>query len=177
MFDCSKYDTDTEVIFIRLVPYFWIITPETEAEKTVWYSYLKLVSSVFKNLQVKIFDTCTDLHTFLGMDGQHLSLEKLLNDNYDNASRRIYITENNVSISTYVWFLTEETDSDNKVWYLTGETDPAPKDWYLNADYININMFTVYVPTALNGTFSEDEMTARLNNYVVNGYKFNIEYF
>jgi len=175
MFTTDKYDIDTEAVFLRLSPSFWLITPETGEDKVVWSDYLKLVSTMLKNIQEELLNNANKFHTFLSYTGQHLSLEKLLNDNFDNSLRRIFITENNISISNYIWYLQGETDPDNKVWYTQGETDPSPKDWYTEIELSSILNFTVNIPTTL--TINENELRALMASYVVNGYDFNIIYF
>jgi len=176
MFTCDKYAIDTEIILVRLAPYFWIITPETKQKKTVWVAFLKLVSFVFRKMQIDLLENCQQLHEFLEPTGQHLSLEKFLNDRHDNALRRIYITEYNRSIINYIWYL-QSDNKDNKVWYLQSETDTLPKIWNLQSELNNIINFAVNIPNALSGTIDESELLAWINNYIVNGYKIEIIYF
>ena len=162
----DKYNNDVESIFLKLVPIFWKVTPETGAAKTKWVEFLKTIASSLSNGQAAIVSQATQQKNFLDYTGQHLSLVKLLNDNYDNTLRRITITENDVvGVAGEVWYLTDETDPENKVWYISGETDPAGKVWYVVADSANDVNFTINIPLAV--SFVEEELRALIDNYVI----------
>lgn len=173
--NCLVFDINTEVIFLKLVPRFWLVTPETGDPKTVFIEYLRTIASGLSYYAGEMLVNCETLEEFLYNSGQHLALEDKLNRNFDPTLERIYITENNVSINNYVWYLQGETDPINKVWYLQGELNPALEIWYLQGEIISLFNFSVNVPAALSSF--EDQIVSMLNNYVVNAYKFNIIYF
>lgn len=173
--NCSKYNVDVRDIYLKLVPYFWRIMPETSVERTKWINYLEVVAGSLENAQGEIFDLCVALKDFLDVTGQHLSLENYLNNLYDNISRRIFITENE-GAGAESWYLEGEADPDNKVWYLEGETDPIPKTWYLQSEIANLTFnFTINIPAVV--VFDETILRDLLDNYVQAVSTYNIVTF
>jgi len=170
--NCSKYNIDVEDIYLKLVPYFWKVVPETGAERTKWIAYLEVLAESLENTQSSLFDLCVALKDFLDVTGQHLSLENYLNNVYDNLLRRIYITENDAG-APESWFLEGETDPNNKVWYLQGESDPTQKNWFLQSEIIGQTFnFTIHIPVLV--VFDETLLRGLLDNYVIAGKTYTI---
>jgi hypothetical protein len=176
MFDCLKYNFDPKEVFLDLFPDFWKFTPETDLEKEVFVEWLELIGSAFDNYQDQILALCNEKKTLLFYTYQHLSLVKLLNDNFDPILKRIFITENNIAIGFDVWFLVGETDPNPKTWYQVGETDPFPKTFYSIQDADEYN-FTIEIPTALASSTLEEEISVLIDNYVPNGFTYDFNYF
>lgn len=173
--DCNKHNIDVRDIYLKLVPYFWLVMPETEVERTKWKNYLEVIAGSLENTQSNLFALCQALKAFLDVTGQHLSLENYLNNTYDNTLRRIFITENN-GAGSEDWFLQSETDPENKIWYLQGESDPTPKNWYLQSEIAIISFsFTIHIPVDI--TFDEDTLRQILSNYVSALRTYNIVTF
>jgi len=162
--DLNKYQNDVESIFLKLIPVFWKITPETGDLKTKWVEYLKTIASSLATAQAEIVARAAAQKEFLDYTGQHLSLVKLLNDVYDVTLRRIDIIENNlVGIAGEIWYLKSETDPENKSYYLIAETDPVPKTFYVIADFTTSVNFTIEIPAAV--SFVEEELRALVDQY------------
>ena len=170
--DCDKYNIDVEVLFLTLVPPFWVITPETGVKKDIWEAYLKVIGGSFEDFQSLMLAECQKLKAFLMPTGQHLSLEEHLNDLYDHILRRIFITENDIPATENVWMLYGEYNPQSEVWYLQSEVDPAPKAWYLESETGNKNHFTINIPVLI--SFVEEVLRGYVDPYVVNGYNYNI---
>jgi hypothetical protein len=173
--NCLIFDISTEAIFLKLAPKFWLFSPETDDPRTVFVEYLRNIASGFSYYANNMLIQCETLEEFLYNSGQHLALEDKLNRLFDPTLKRIYITENNFPINNNVWYLQGEEDPINKVWYLQTESNPAPEIWYLSGEIGNLFNFTVFVPAALSAL--EDQIISTLQNYVVNGYKYDIQYF
>jgi hypothetical protein len=104
---------------------------------------------------------------------QVVYLEKLLNDRYDDAQRRIYITDGNEYDPLYLYMKAElkpltlytkgEVLKPKKFLFLRGESGEFPYD------------FIVYVPA--DAVFDETEMTALVNGYKLAGMFFKIQTF
>ena len=117
-----------------------------------------------------LFDAnrAADLYV-LSHNGQCCYLQAALNDLFDNALRRIYISNGNSIVPSW-WAL----DSENKPewWALDSEDEPAW--WPLDSELSNLG-FTVNVPSAL--TFSNAQMVALVNKYKLPGTVYRIVTF
>lgn len=174
MIDVTKYNNDVERIFLRLVPYFYKIKPESNAEREKFVAYMKVIVSCLKNVQEAVLNKAIELKALLDVTGQHLSLQEHLNDIYDPELRRILLVENDIlGVVGENWYLYGESDPENKVWYLYGESDPVPKTWITQPEFSDQYNFTVQIPSAI--TFNTLEMEARLNKYVLATKIYNIE--
>ncbi len=173
--NCFPFNINTEVVFLRLVPHFWLFTPESDDPKEIFVEYLKNIASSFYTYQQNLNNLCVEKKEFLNVSGQHLSLENKLNNDFDDTLRRIYITEGNIGTANKIWYLLTETDPEYKVWYTFGEINPANETWFKEGEASNLSHFTVHIPIALTGY--ETEVISMLSNYVINAYNYNIVYF
>ena len=169
----QKYNNDVETIFLRLIPFFWKESPETDIIRTKWVEYLKTIISCLNTLQLNIYNKAVELNDFLNITGIHLTLEEYLNDTYDPNFRRIYIIENDlVGIVGEVWYQSGETDTENKVWYQSGESDPASKVWFQSEEGVGEYNFTIMMPISV--VFDEDILRSKLNNFIIATKQYNI---
>ena len=159
----------------NLVPWFWRKT-KSGGENPL----IALVRSVLKPLQTlgDSLDTFqNDITTQLSYTGQHLALEAYLNDNYDNDLRRIFITENNVSVQVLSidLYLDGETDPSPLSIYLDGESSPQNFSLYLDEEQLNLFTFTVNIPNDI--VYDENFVRGQLSRYVIAGSNYEIVTF
>lgn len=103
---------------------------------------------------------------------QQKVLSGLLNNIFDNSSRRIYVTTNSDSIKQAV--LWDEADSGAEVIFSETETGSTMVIWDEN-DLGNFNGFTVHVPASL--STNEARIKGYINNYKLAGTTYLIKYF
>jgi hypothetical protein len=157
----------------NLTPSFWRKTKANIEARLI--AYLRSVIAPMQELSdiLRIFQYQTML--FLDYCGQHLSLENLLNDNWDNEQRRIYITENNI-VNGYIYidlYLQPETDPSPISVYLQDEGGGIPFSLYLQGEVIGATYnFTINVPVTV--LYDIDEMTKKTKNYSEAAKTFNI---
>jgi len=157
----------------NLTPSFWRKTKAgLEAE------ILPNLRSVIKPIQ-DLSDTLLSFQQntvrYLDYTGQHLALEAYLNDTYDVADRRIFITENNVinGATTVDLYLQSEVDPTPLSIYRQGETAPVPFSLYLQGETVfGLYNFTINIPLAV--AFDSDVVTKQVKRYSEAAKTFNI---
>ena len=98
-------------------------------------------------------------------NAQTCYLQKLLNDNFDNVERRIYIED----VPSIPWIIAYPTLSDKPI--ILGQKILRPSSLYGN----NYNKFIVYVPTELSSL--EGIVRGLTSQYKLAGKGFLILYF
>lgn len=130
---------------------------------------LVIIESVMASIQVlqdKLFSLQQETTVFLSYTGQHLALEALLNDNYDNVQRRIYIQENNTApVEPIELALTSEASQNPIEFGLSGEVAIAPIDLGLSTENFTFANFSIIYPSTV--FINESEARGKLANYVL----------
>lgn len=151
----------------RLTPWFW--------RKPIFLSYLTAALTPLQNDNNAFFAFVTAVWNDLQYTGQHLALEALLNDLYDDTLRRIFIDENDITFEAVDLYLDGETDPTPISLYLDGEVNPAPVSLGLDGEGQGGDNFTVNIPTSIN--FNENTLRSQLDFFVVAGKNYNIVTF
>jgi hypothetical protein len=107
----------------------------------------------------------------LAHDSRVFSMQAVFNDRFDNATRRIYVTDGFTKDRLYVF-----TPTENKPIYIYTPAENNPVYLYNPADYADTGVdFIVWVPTAVTMS-SQDmiELTALINKYRLASKRFAI---
>lgn len=146
-----------------------ILLLPTHIRKVKIVHYLLVLMTPIKTIYYK-FRTFRDLKLYdLTINGQVILLEKVLNDTFDSALRRIYITDGNTYMPPLFLeeyknrpvIFKEEGDADNPTFWAIDNLD----------DIISFNFF-VHVPNEL--YYEASRMRALVNRYKAFGRTFNI---
>lgn len=122
MISLAKYQVNFNTVVSNLTAWFYRFT---------WLiDYLKSIIKPVQDINDDFYATISAIDDYLAYTGQHLSLETCLNDKFDEVTRGIYITENNISGN--------QIDI-----YKQGELNPSPEDIYKFTE-IDITPFSVY---------------------------------
>jgi hypothetical protein len=157
----------------NLTPDYWRKTKAGLEAKIIanLRSIIKPIQELSDNLEAYQFQTMQ----FLDYTGQNIALENLLNDNYDNLQRRIFITENNVTNQAVIIdiYLQGESDPSPTSIYLQGEVSPTPFSFYLQGEVIQtLYNFTINIPSSI--SFDTNLVTRQVKNYSESAKTFNI---
>ncbi|TAD83319.1 MAG: hypothetical protein EAY75_15060 [Bacteroidetes bacterium] len=108
------------------------------------------------------------LRYWLAINGQVCFLQKMLNDRFDTALRRIYIADAVYYAPVYIF-----EDAENKALRLNLDGEGSAVFLYTNQETGQTPVdFTVYVPNGL--AYNASEMVALLDAYKVAGKNYNI---
>lgn len=165
------FNIDWSNVTANLTPYFWRDTFDGNEAKLL--PYLRSMIQPVQDISDNLLSLQTETVNFLQYTGQHKVLEEFLNDTYDTALRRIFITENDIaSLDPIDIYLSGETTSTPLELYLSGETPIIPITIYVSNEVLVDNNFTVNIPASI--TFDTLTVTNQLKNYVEASKKFNI---
>jgi hypothetical protein len=121
------------------------------------------------NVEFKLWKDRLDYD--LRFNGQTINLEHVLNDLFDNSSRRIYIQD--TSIVNYV-YVSNKIEGSGRL-YLSNKSETTAPDVYFEnrTEQTNQIHFKVMVPSSLG--FSVIQMKALVDKYKIAGVKYQIE--
>ena len=105
----------------------------------------------------------------LGITGQVFALEKMLNDRYDIARRRIHISDGEIRVANQYIF-TEQEQNDQHI-FSSAENEVTYYNTSAETGYIG-TAFIVNIPEVLD--VNEDEVRVMVNKYKLVGKTFNI---
>lgn len=165
--DLSIYAIDYSKVTQRLTPWFW--------RYPVFLSYLNAIMAPLQTDNAIMASFTTLVWNKLQYTGQHLALEELLNDAYDNVSRRIFIDENNVTSQSIDLYKSGETDPSPISLYKSGEANPSPISLYKSTEGTGGFNFTVNIPVSI--AYNEDVLRSQLDFFVLAGKNYNIVTF
>lgn len=159
----KRYDIDYTKFVLERIPQH-----VQESEHNAWLTKL---ASPFVYLYNQLLLFRTNVLYKLTITPQVVYLEKMLNDRYDSALRRIYIVDGLSYNATYLYTSLElkpqftYKKSENNLWFLytSGETGQFSFD------------FVVMVPNAI--AFNQNEMISLLNTYKLAGKIYSIQTF
>lgn len=106
----------------------------------------------------------------LTFNGQVIYLEHVLNDQFDNIDRGIYITDATLIQSKYIF--TDIENNEETFLYMESEGEP-PYNIYTNQEYIDDVDFIVNIPSAV--TYDEDLLKFWVNKYRITPMRWKIE--
>jgi hypothetical protein len=129
--------------------------------KTFTLELFKMICSPMISLYTRFYQFYEDKKYELTFNGQVIYLEHLLNDQFDNISRGIYISDSPEFDEDVVFFL-ESENNEETVFYLESEGEAAVV-FYQESEIQTWPDFIVNVPAAV--TFNEIRMKAYLNKY------------
>lgn len=148
----------------RLVPYF---------KRQLWR--LKLIKSLLQPTKLLYDDFISYRETtlyYMSFTGQVISLEHLLNDQYDNTDRDIYIVDTADIVYVYFWNVLENRPNH----YLYNKSESKPPLYLKNRDeYISYVHFIIMIPSDV--VFNEDSLRALVNRYKIAGKKYSIQIY
>jgi len=164
------YDIDYNLFIRRLLPSF-LRKPITLDWLTVLVSPIVFLYNDFINFRV-------DILRQLSYTSQTVVFEKLLNDNADNTSRRIYIENVILIVEAAFYYQLQETTPiiDDEFSYMLSEGDQA-SDYFIEtlSETLAQVDFIVHVPTDL--TDKENFLINLIDRYKLAGKRYKIEYF
>lgn len=168
----SIYTINFSKLAQRIVPWFW--------RKDILCSYLTVALSPLQTDNSEAMEYITDTWNKLSYTGQHLALEEFLNDNYDNADRRIYISENNIYATSIDMYKDGETDPSPIDFYKDGETIESSISLYLDSEIVDESgggsyNFIVHIPSDV--SYDENVLRKQLDYYVLADKNYNIVTF
>ena len=163
------YNFDTNTILRQLTPKF----PTTDKH----YSWLYALFTPFTTLKTSFNTYITDKNYELDFNGQVISLERLLNDQYDNTLRRIFIEDSAATEQPFLFFSSDNNVSEGDSWlFFDGDTNVAITDfWFFEEVSQYVVDFVVNVPSAL--VYEQAELIAYVNKYKLAGKSFAIATF
>lgn len=171
----EKYGIDFEIKVTQIFPYFWTKSIFTKQEKTIFLNYVYTLFSQLKPINESFIDFCVFIENRLSYTGQVLSLEKLLNDNFDNTQRRIFIEcLDALPIQGVDVYLDSETDPNENDFYLDSETNPNAVTIFLDGEDPNQNNFNFSVNIPSDITQNDQVIRAILDIYVISGQQYQI---
>lgn len=164
----NNYSWDITKFVTYLLPSFL-----RKAKQIAW---IKACLAPMNTLNADLVQFVTDTRYRLNFTGQVISLQRLLNDKFDNTLRRIYIGDGN-NIEKFV----ARTGSNNppapeqKV-FATGASSYAGEDFAIFATSetgsSELYDFTINIPSAL--TYNANTLNALVNIYKRAGRKYKI---
>lgn len=171
----EKYGIDFEKKITQILPYFWTITIFTQDQKDIFLNYCYVLFSQLTPINDQFIDFCVFIENRLSYTGQVLSLEKLLNDNFDNTQRRITIEcLDALPIEGIDIYLDLEIDPSENDFYLDSETNPNPISLFLDGENPQENNFNFNVNVPADIAQSDLIIRALLDIYVVSGQNYQI---
>ena len=109
----------------------------------------------------------------LDFTGQVISLERLLNDKYDDTLRRIFISS---AVATEAYFFDEDDDFDTDIFLFDEDDSPEDTDIFLFDGFDSgVSNFTINIPSDV--VFTEAELRALINKYKLAGKYYTIKIF
>ena len=156
----------------NLIPWFWRdvkLFIETAVNEKWLLEYAYSIMNSFEYITNNLFELAYDLNQRLLYNGQVAVLEFALNDYFDSALKRIYISDAYISLTLY---LESEPDPNPLTVYLEGEPNPDPITMFLLAEKYSEFDFYVNVPAGL--TYNHNRMVQIINRYRVAGMRYDI---
>lgn len=128
----------------------------------------------FQEIRLRFLDFVTAKRYDLTRTAQVIMLEDLLNNEFDNINRQIYIADANMLAYPFLYMWEENQPPTYS--YMDTEVPPnVPLNLYLNEEYDQGYDFIVWVPTGL--LFDIEKMKALINKYKLAGKRYIIQYF
>jgi len=135
-------------------------------------SWLSTLLYPISNLNVEFGDYAEDLIYFESFNGQVIYLEHLLNNQFDQVDRSIYI-ENNIPVRAILLYNSRETHT--PVFVYNESESQSPLYLYNNIEILNDVDFIVMKPALL--AFDEPYWRSLINHYRIAGKRYSIESF
>jgi hypothetical protein len=128
----------------------------------------------FQNIRLDFLDFVSAKRYDLTRTAQVIMLEDLLNNEFDNVNRQIYIGDANLLAYTFLYMYQENQPA--TAFFMDTEIPPnVPPSLYLNEEYDQGYDFIVFVPTGL--LYDEEKLRALVNKYKLAGKRYIIQYF
>lgn len=126
-----------------------------------WYSdYIKSAAKPLNDLYTSFYSFFDSVKYRLTFNGQVIYMEHVLNDQFDNINRGIYITDSNLVDSTFIFTHAEG----NEPFYIGMNSESlTPNYLFTNQEYVDDVDFVVNVPSTV--TFNIDELKYLVNSY------------
>ena len=126
----------------------------------------------FQSIRIRFLDFVSAKRYDLSRTAQVIMLEDLLNNEFDNVNRQIYIGDANLLAYTFLYMYQENQPS--TAFYMDTEIPPGvAQPLYLNEEYDQGYDFIVYVPTGL--LYDQQKLKALVNKYKLAGKRYIIE--
>jgi hypothetical protein len=150
------FNIDFNKFILQLLPLMF--------RRPVWYAWMKSLVYPVKEIYNQFIDFREAKKYQLNHNGQVFSMEDVLNDRFDNADRRIYLTDGLTKDRIYLY-----TREEDKSAFL-------PKFIYNRADYADSGVdFIVWVPNAIVITLEEMyELRAKVDLYRINPKRYKV---
>jgi hypothetical protein len=109
----------------------------------------------------------------LRYDGRVIYLEHVLNNQFDNVERRIYITDATLSNTNPPVLYRKSEGQPSVVLYRKGEQLPSIR-LYRNSEISTLD-FTIFVPSAVLNSITKHQIRVLVNYYKIAGKRFDIQ--
>ena len=163
MTNVNKYIIDYTRLVVQRIP--------QEISFAEVINYVKILVSPVIDLYTSFIAFRTLLIYKLTITPQVVYLEKMLNDRFDNAERRIYILDGLTFDPIYLY-----TEAELQTVYLYTEAEDDPIYLYTEGEVGSFTFdFVVYVPNAI--TFNLDEMIGLVRDFKLASKLFTIQTF
>ena len=159
------YDWNIRKWIEQMLPFFF---------RKVWL--IAFIYSMLAPLQALFDDFIAYKKTIeqkLKYNSQQIVLTNLLNNIFDNSSRRIRIETSNDKLTNEYDYLIDDAGADTGFDFMIVDGVDAEYS-YMLADYVSDIDFTVYVPISLSA--SEAQIKARIDFYLLASKKYSINY-
>jgi hypothetical protein len=145
--------------------------------KTKQISWLKALLAPMDRLNSELVTFATDTRYALNFTGQVISLERLLNDTFDNSLRRIYISDGNRQEKFVALTGSNNPPTPEQVIFRSEASSFTGENFavYSQSDSNQVYDFQVNVPTGL--SYNAGQLNALMNKYKKAGKKYNIATF
>jgi hypothetical protein len=109
----------------------------------------------------------------LRYDGRVIYLEHVLNNQFDNTERRIYIADSLVSNTTPPVLYRKSEGQPSVILYRKTESEPSIR-LYRNSEISTLD-FTIFVPSSLLNSITKHQIRVLVNYYKIAGKRFDIQ--
>ncbi len=155
------------MININFITFIEQLTPPVHRRIEV-ISFIKAAFAPLTQLKSFFFSFFNTVECNLTWNGQVCMLEHLLNNEFDEVDRTIYITDAQ-NISSSFLFNDAENNEDSHIF---NESEGADPYYVYNATEVSQYHFVVNIPAAV--TYNEDQLKFYVNKYKLAGKRWKI---
>jgi len=153
----GKYQVNYNNFIVNALPWFY----RFEWLKDFIYSIIDPLQTINDDF----YYVMVTVNNYLSYTSNHLAMEEMLNDKYDENLRRIYITENNITGHVIDIYQQQETDPSPTFIYKQGEINPAPISMYKQTEFpLSAVDFTLNFPVST--IYDADVLDKLIKSYV-----------
>ena len=163
----------------NLLPWYWrnIDFYDQGNENPFWLrDWCRSTLIPIENLTNRLFELAFNIQHKTNRTGQHGVLEIVLNDDFDAAVRRIFLSDAaGPGNYNYDFYKQGETDPTPQSFYKQGEVDPTPKTFFTGIESAGEFDFFVNFPVAV--SVDEPRLRGVVDTYRPSGKRYDVLYF